>query len=94
MTRHAAVKDRRDDVEKVVIETQAAGLRSTDRITVPCPIGHRERRSRGVSLLQQKITNSVPPAPPNEWLQLEELTVDQARLAATPVDDFMALLVA
>jgi 2-methylcitrate dehydratase len=180
MTLHAAVKDRIDDIEKVVIETQEAGVRiidktgpldnpadrdhciqymvavplifgrltaadyedsvagdpridalrdkmtvteneqytkdyfdpdlryignavqvffkdgsSTDRIEVHYPIGHRERRAEGIPVLKQKFVNSVEPKlAAGQWARLAELSADHDKLVATPVDDFMALLVA
>jgi 2-methylcitrate dehydratase len=179
MTLHAEVKDRIDDVEKVVIETQEAGVRiidktgpldnpadrdhciqymvavpmifgrltaadyedniandsridtlrekmevrenekfttdyfdpakryignavqvffkdgsSTDRIEVDFPIGHRERRIEGIPVLKQKFVDSVSPKlGKRQWKELDELCADQAKLAGTAVDDFMALLV-
>ena len=180
MTLHADVKDRIDDIEKVVIETQEAGVRiidktgpldnpadrdhciqymvavplifgrltaadyedavandpridelrdkmtvtenpqytkdyfdpqlryignavqvffkdgsSTDRIEVHFPIGHRERREEGIPVLKQKFVDSVSPKlAAKQWAELNVLCSDQEKLAATAVDDFMALLVA
>jgi 2-methylcitrate dehydratase len=180
MTLHAAVKDRIDDIEKVVIETQEAGVRiidktgpldnpadrdhciqymvavplifgrlgaadyeddvasdpridalrakmvvteneqytkdyfdpekryignavqvffqdgsSTARVAVDFPIGHRQRRAEGIPVLQQKFVDSVKPRlTAGQWEALDELCADRDKLAATPVDDFMALLVA
>ena len=68
---------------------------STDRMEVNCPIGHRERRAEGIPVLKQKFVGSVAPKlAASQWAQLEALSADRAKLAATPVDDFMALLVA
>jgi 2-methylcitrate dehydratase len=180
MTLHAEVKDRVDDVEKVVIETQEAGVRiidktgpldnpadrdhciqymvavplifgrltaadyeddvasdpridalrdrmvvtenerytkdyfdpelryignavqvffmdgsSTDKVAVDFPIGHRERRAEGIPVLKQKFVDSVSPKlAATQWEALNELCADREKLAATAVDDFMALLVA
>ena len=180
MTLHASVKDRIDEIEKVVIETQEAGVRiidktgpldnpadrdhciqymvavplifgrltaadyedsvanepridelrdkmtvkeneqytkdyfdpelryignavqvffkdgsSTDRIEVHFPIGHRERREEGIPVLKQKFVDSVSPKlAARQWAELNVLCGDRKKLAATPVDDFMALLVA
>jgi 2-methylcitrate dehydratase len=67
---------------------------STDRIEVDFPIGHRERRKEGIPVLKQKFVDSVSPKlKKGQWSELEQLTADKARLAATSVDDFMALLV-
>ena len=180
MTLHGSVKDRIDDIEKIVIETQEAGVRiidktgpldnpadrdhciqymvaiplifgrltaadyeddvagdprvdalrdkmevtendqftkdyfdpdkryignavqvffkdgsSTDRIEVHFPIGHRERRAEGIPVLKEKFVDSVSPKlAKGQWDKLNELCADREMLAATAVDDFMALLVA
>jgi 2-methylcitrate dehydratase len=68
---------------------------STDRVTVDYPIGHRARRDEGIPVLLEKFVDSVSPKlAGNQWGALEALCADRERLAATPVDDFMALLVA
>ena len=68
---------------------------STDRIAVDFPIGHRERRAEGIPVLKQKFVDSVKPKlASGQWDALSELCADRDKLAATPVDDFMALLVA
>jgi len=68
---------------------------STDRIEVHFPIGHRERRAEGIPVLKQKFVDSVSPKlAANQWAKLDALCADRDKLAATSVDDFMALLVA
>ena len=68
---------------------------STDRVEVNTPIGHRERREEGIPVLKQKFVDSVSPKlAANQWDSLNALCADRAKLAATAVDDFMALLVA
>ena len=68
---------------------------STDRIAVDFPIGHRERRAEGIPVLKQKFVDSVSPKlRENQWAELDALCADRNKLAATAVDDFMALLVA
>jgi len=67
----------------------------TDRIEVNTPIGHRERREEGIPALEQKFVDSVSPKlGAGQWQALDALCADRDKLAATPVDDFMALLVA
>jgi 2-methylcitrate dehydratase len=67
----------------------------TDKIAVDFPIGHRERRAEGIPVLQQKFVDSVKPKlADGQWSALEALCADRDKLAATAVDDFMALLVA
>jgi 2-methylcitrate dehydratase len=68
---------------------------STDRVEVNFPIGHRERREEGIPVLIQKFVDSVSPRlVDGQWEQLNALCADHEKLAATAVDDFMALLVA
>ncbi|MCK5324539.1 MAG: MmgE/PrpD family protein, partial [Woeseiaceae bacterium] len=68
---------------------------STDRIEVNFPIGHRERREEGISVLKQKFVDSVSPKlAEGQWSQLDVLCADREALAATAVDEFVALLVA
>jgi 2-methylcitrate dehydratase len=68
---------------------------STDRIEVHFPIGHRERRQEGIPVLMQKFVASVSPKlKAAQWDALNALSLDHDKLAATAVDDFMALLVA
>ncbi|MEE4161851.1 MAG: bifunctional 2-methylcitrate dehydratase/aconitate hydratase [Woeseiaceae bacterium] len=68
---------------------------STDRIEVHFPIGHRERREEGIPVLMQKFVDSVSPKlGAEQWEALNALSTDRDKLAATTVDDFMALLVA
>jgi len=68
---------------------------STGRIAVDFPIGHRERRAEGIPVLEQKFVDSVSPKlAGRQWTGLEALAADAGKLAATAVDDFMALLVA
>ena len=68
---------------------------STDRIEVHFPIGHRERREEGIPVLKQKFVDSVSPKlAARQWAELNVICSDRDKLAATAVDDFMALLVA
>lgn len=69
------------------------GSRS-DRVAIDFPIGHRERRSEGIPVLVDKFNKSVQPKlKGGQWDKLNALCNDQEQLAATAVDDFMALLV-
>ena len=68
---------------------------STERVEVSAPIGHRERREEGIPVLKQKFVDSVSPKlGAGQWEALAALCADREKLAATAVDDFMALLVA
>ncbi len=68
---------------------------STDRVEIHFPIGHRERREEGIPVLKKKFVDSVSPKlAEGQWEKLNALCADRDALAATAVDDFMALLVA
>lgn len=65
----------------------------TARVAVETPVGHRERRSEGVPLLIEKFRTSVAPKLGAErFAALDALFDDAERLAATPVEQFMASL--
>ena len=67
----------------------------TERIEVDFPIGHSERRAEGIPVLKQKFVDSVSPKlRDKQWQELDAVCADREKLAAMPVDDFMALLVA
>ncbi|MCZ6808398.1 MAG: 2-methylcitrate dehydratase, partial [Proteobacteria bacterium] len=68
---------------------------STDRVAVDFPVGHPRRRAEGVPLLQKKFASSVSSKlREGQWQELDKLCANRDELAATAVDDFMALLVA
>jgi 2-methylcitrate dehydratase len=68
---------------------------STGRVEISVPIGHRERREEGITALQQKFVDGVSPKlAAGQWELLHALCADRDKLAATAVDDFVALLVA
>ena len=68
---------------------------STGRVEISVPIGHRERREEGIAALQQKFADSASPKlAAGQWESLHALCADRDKLAATAVDDFVALLVA
>jgi 2-methylcitrate dehydratase len=68
---------------------------STDKVAIDYPIGHRERRDEGIPVLIEKFDRSVEhKLKGGQWSKLKALCEDRDRLAATAVDDFMALLVA
>jgi 2-methylcitrate dehydratase len=66
----------------------------TERVAIEYPIGHRKRREEGIPVLMQKFRKSLQKKlAGDQWKQLSELSADQEKLAATPVDEFVALLV-
>jgi len=67
---------------------------STERVAIDYPIGHRKRREEGIPVLVNKFETSVSPKlKARQWKELDALCADKQKLAATAVDDFMALLV-
>ena len=67
---------------------------STENLEVHFPIGHRKRRAEGIPVLKQKFANSVSgKLRDGQWSRLDDLCADHQKLAATAVDEFMALLV-
>jgi 2-methylcitrate dehydratase len=65
----------------------------TERVAIETPIGHRERRAEGVPLLVEKFRSSVAPKlPASRFAQLDALLSEPSRLAAAPVEEFMALV--
>jgi len=68
---------------------------STERVAIDYPIGHRQRREEGIPVLVNKFETSISPKlKARQWKELDALCADKQKLAATAVDDFMALLVA
>jgi len=66
----------------------------TDRIEVNFPIGHRKRREEGIPVLKKKFEASLSgKLKAGQWQKLHALCADHDKLLATPVDEFMALLV-
>ena len=67
---------------------------STERVSIDYPIGHRQRRTEGMPVLIRKFETSISPKlKAGQWKVLNALCADPEKLAATTVDDFMALLV-
>ena len=68
---------------------------STDKVAVDYPIGHRQRRDEGIPVLKKKFETSISAKlKDGQWRALSESCADRDKLNKTPVDDFMALLVA
>lgn len=65
---------------------------STEKVSVEYPIGHRRRREEGIPVLERKFRrNLLTRFPQGMSDKIVELCSDQARLEATPVNEFMAL---
>ena len=67
---------------------------STEKIEVEYPIGHRRRREEGIPVLERKFYSNLQTRFP-KWRcqQIMDLCLDQQRLEATPVNEFMDMLV-
>ncbi len=67
---------------------------STERVEVEYPVGHRRRREEGIPLLERKFRDNLATRfPPGQAQRIHALCTDQERLEATPVNEFMDLLV-
>ncbi len=65
---------------------------SSDKIEVEYPIGHRRRREEGIPVLEQKFMRNLQTRfPQGQCQQIMDLCLDQRRLEATSVPDFMRL---
>ncbi|MDE2234196.1 MAG: bifunctional 2-methylcitrate dehydratase/aconitate hydratase [Gammaproteobacteria bacterium] len=66
----------------------------TPRVQVEFPIGHRKRRAEGIPVLVKKFEKAVAGRlPAGQSAAINMLCADHAKLAATPVTDFMQLWV-
>lgn len=66
-----------------------------DEVVVEYPIGHRRRRDEGIPLLEAKFRRNLARRfDPARQQAILDVALDQARLEALPVQDFMALFVA
>ena len=66
-----------------------------DEVLVEYPIGHRRRRAEGIPLLEAKFRRNLARRfDPARQQAILDVVLDQARLEAMPVQDFMTLLVA
>ncbi len=65
-----------------------------DEVVVEYPIGHQRRRAEGVPLLVEKFkTNLSRRFPARQQQSILDVSLDQARLEATPVNEYVDLYV-
>lgn len=65
----------------------------TDKIEVEYPVGHRRRREEGIPVLVEKFKQNVATRFPSKHARdIVELCEDKDELEATPVNEFMNLL--
>jgi 2-methylcitrate dehydratase len=63
-------------------------------IAVEYPIGHKRRRKEGIPLLEAKFrTNLARRFPPRQQQQILDISLDQKRLEALPVQEYVDLYV-
>lgn len=68
---------------------------ATAQVTVEYPLGHRRRRAEGIPLLEEKFQRNLATCfPPPRCMEIFALCQDQAQLEATPVHEFMDLMMA
>ncbi len=66
----------------------------SEKIAVEYPIGHRRRRAEGIPLLEEKFAKNLASRFPERQVKsIIEHCNDQERLEATPVNEFMEMLV-
>ncbi len=66
----------------------------TEKIEVEYPIGHRRRRTEGIPLLQQKFLDNLRTRfPEQRCRRIMTLCLDKQKLEATPVNEFMEMLI-
>ena len=66
----------------------------TEKVEIEYPIGHRRRRQEGIPLLKRKFAANLRTRfPAHRAQEIEVLCHDQERLEATPVNEFMGMLV-
>ncbi|MDE0505588.1 MAG: 2-methylcitrate dehydratase, partial [Candidatus Poribacteria bacterium] len=67
---------------------------ASEKIAVEYPVGHRRRRAEGIPLLEEKFANNLASRFPSRQVEaIIELCSHQKRLEATPVNEFMEMLV-
>jgi 2-methylcitrate dehydratase len=65
-----------------------------DEVEVAYPIGHRRRREDGIPLLEEKFRiNLARQFPARQQAKILEVSLDQARLEAMPVNEYVDLYV-
>jgi 2-methylcitrate dehydratase len=65
----------------------------SERVEVEYPLGHRRRRAEALPLLVEKLERNLGShLPADQTRQVLDVSLDHARLCATPVTDFMQML--
>jgi len=67
---------------------------ATEKVTIDYPIGHRRRRGEGIPLLEKKFRDALATRfPEGQSSRIYDLCLDQQKLEATPVNEFMDMMV-
>ena len=67
---------------------------STENVSIDYPIGHRRRRAEGIPVLEKKFLDALRTRfPKGQTQRVYELCLDAERLQATPVSEFVDLMV-
>jgi 2-methylcitrate dehydratase len=84
--------DKRSIANAITVELKDG--RRLAEVVVEYPIGHRRRRKEGIPLLVEKFrTNLARRFPVRQQRAILDIALDDARLAATPVNEFVDLFV-
>ena len=91
-TRDYLDPDKRSIANAITVELKDG--RKLAEVVVEYPIGHRRRRKEGIPLLVEKFkTNLARRFPAKQQRAILDIALDDARLAATPVNEFVDLFV-
>jgi 2-methylcitrate dehydratase len=88
----AAFRDPETRSNPYAIEVEFRDGTRTRRVEVMYPLGHPRRRKEGIPVLMRKFEDNLARRfPPGRSRKILDLCADQARLEATPVNEFMDL---
>ncbi|OZI38351.1 2-methylcitrate dehydratase [Bordetella genomosp. 10] len=84
--------DKRSIANALTVEFKDGG--KLDEVVCEYPIGHKRRRADGIPLLEAKFrTNLARQFPPRQQARILDVSLDQARLEAMPVHEYVDLYV-
>ena len=67
---------------------------ATEKVSIDYPLGHHRRRDEGIPLLEKKFADALAKHfPVEQSARIYDLCLDQSKLEATPVNEFMDMLV-
>jgi 2-methylcitrate dehydratase len=90
-------KDYHDPDKRAIANALTIGFAdgsTFDEVVVEYPIGHKRRRAEGIPLLVEKFrTNLARRFPAKQQQAILDVSLDQAKLEATPVNEYVDLYV-